>query len=91
MRNPKHAISRLPLSREVGKAVHKLLWDASNIGEVKQQCSDLFGGKPITEFDPALILKLRELVLRILNPHGSTPPPKTVKAQTPISADVLWS
>ena len=89
MRNPPAA--KVPKSKLAGEAIRELLLDAASHPEAIRLTAALLGGEKADPLESSLVNKLRELTLRLLAPRGVELPPRTTKAATPISAEILWA
>ena len=91
MRNPHLSITRVPKAKLVGPIIADILKSASSHPSVVNLVRNLLGGKPATPVSTALVEKLRALVINILDPGLEGLPAKTCKAQSPLSAEILWA
>lgn len=91
MRNPKESAKRIPKSLVIGEAVYELLTTACKFIQVQDLVDDLIAGRPAVNLPPKIVELVREQVLSLLAPDGVSVEPKISKADTPLSAEVLWA
>ena len=75
--------------REVGHIVSQLLDTAVNNSDLIRSVRALLEGGSVEQVPNSLVCKLRELILSVLSPQRVKLPPKSAKANTPLSAELL--
>ena len=72
MRNPRSSLSKLPKSKDMGKAIGELLMKASDHPSVQGLVNNLLKGLPASPIEAPLVEEVTRLVLGILDQFGFT-------------------
>lgn len=91
MRNPRTSISKLPKSKEMGRALGELLIKAADRPSVQGLVDNLLSGTSASPIEPKLVDEVTRLVLDVLDPFGMPIPDRTAKADSPLNPKVLWA
>ena len=91
MRNPLDASAKIPNAATVGSAIFSLLYDAAAFPSATRLVDCMLSSQKAEPLDEQFVSTLRDLSLKVLTGGKSCPFIRTAKANTPLSADVIWA